>query len=358
LQVTLDNESTLYFASVSLGTPQQSLQLDIDTGSSDIWANSALSTLCQQYSQECSTSGTYNANKSSSYKYTSSDFLIKYADGSYAQGDYATDTLNIGGKNIGSVPFGIGYSSTSSQGILGLGYAANEATVGTSGRIYHNLPEILAGAGLTSSVAYSLWLNDLDANTGSVLFGGVDTEKYQGQLQTLPIIQEAGEYREFFIALTSVTAAGQTIISSSNPVAVLLDSGSSLSYLPDDAAQSLFNVLNAQYNEQSGAAVVDCGLRDSQQTVSFGFSGVTINVPMDELVIVDSVRRGQETCILGMCFAPFTPYPLPPLLRPVSNSSTRHQRRRRLHLRPRRHLPPQRLRSLRSEQQPNLPRPD
>ena len=33
---------------------------------------------------------------------------------------------------------------------------------------------------IINTVAYSLWLNDLDASTGSILFGGIDTEKYTG----------------------------------------------------------------------------------------------------------------------------------------------------------------------------------
>ncbi|KAF2672433.1 candidapepsin-4 precursor, partial [Microthyrium microscopicum] len=300
LQLTLDNEQTLYFANVSLGTPGQSLRLDIDTGSSDLWANSAVSTLCQQYAQQCSASGVYNANSSSTYQYLNSDFYIKYADSSYAQGDYAADTVTMGQTSITSVPFGIGYKSTSAQGILGVGYPTNEASVSTTGKTYQNLPQILAQNKVTNTPSYSLWLNDLDANTGSILFGGVDTEKFTGSLATLPIIKEDGVYREFIIALTGVTAGGQTVLSSSSPVPVLLDSGSSLSYLPTTYAQSLFTIFSATYSSQSGAATVNCNLMSNTATVDFSFSGVTISVPMNELVIVDGTRNGRQVCILGI----------------------------------------------------------
>jgi hypothetical protein len=55
----------------------------------------------------------YNANASTTYHYLNSDFNITYVDGSGALGDYATDTLQIGGKTLKDFQFGIGYSSTS-----------------------------------------------------------------------------------------------------------------------------------------------------------------------------------------------------------------------------------------------------
>ncbi|KAF2397034.1 acid protease [Trichodelitschia bisporula] len=299
VQQVLDNESALYYANITLGTPAQKLRLDIDTGSSDIWCNSAVSSLCQQEQDQCDESGTFNANKSSSYQYVNSAFYIRYADGSAAAGDYAKDTLHFGGQDITGVQFGIGYQSSSAQGILGVGYPINEASIGTTGEAYTNLPALLVQKKLINTAAYSLWLNDLDANTGSILFGGVDTAKYQGDLQTLPIIKESGTYREFVIALSSISAAGQTILND-NPIPVLLDSGSSLSYLPNSLAQAIFTVFDATFDQRAGVAVVDCSLRNSGKTVDFVFSGVKISVGLDELVIIEEVRRGREICILGI----------------------------------------------------------
>jgi Eukaryotic aspartyl protease len=297
VQETLDNEATLYFANLTMGTPAQSLRLDIDTGSSDLWTNSASSDLCQQYSQECATSGTYKANSSSSYSYVNSLFQIKYADGSYAIGDYATDTLHFGGQDITGMQFGIGYNSTSPQGILGVGYTTNEASISTTGKTYNNLPQMMVNQKLTNTAAYSLWLNDLDANTGSILFGGVDSDKYHGELATVPIIKESGAYREFIVGLSSVTAANQVIFNS--PIPVLLDSGSSLSYLPTNYAEAIFKIFDATYDNNAGAAVVNCNMMNSASTVDFSFSGAKISVPMNELVIVDGYHRGTAVCILG-----------------------------------------------------------
>jgi hypothetical protein len=295
---TLDNEDTLYFANVTMGTPAQTLRLDIDTGSSDLWTNAASSDLCSS-SNQCRASGTFDANSSSTYKYVNSDFYIKYADSSYAIGDYAKDTLHIGGSDISGVQFGIGYNSSSAQGILGVGYETNEAAISIDGKTYPNLPSLLVSSGKINSAAYSLWLNDYDANEGSILFGGVDSDKFHGDLATLPIIKEDGVYQEFIIGLSSLTAGGQSIFKN-NPMPVLLDSGSSLSYLPDSYAQALYSIFNAQYDSQSGAAIINCNMASSTATVDFNFSGATISVPMNELVVIDGYQRGRPVCILGM----------------------------------------------------------
>lgn len=301
LQASLDNEETLYFVNVSLGTPAQSLRLDIDTGSSDLWANSPDSEICQSRGDICGESGTFDANSSSTYSYVNSAFFIKYADGTFASGDYGKDKLSIGGQTITNMQFGIGINSTSQNGILGIGYEALEVQVSMTGKSYSNLPARLVDDGVIQSNAYSLWLNDLDANTGSILFGGVDSDKYHGSLATLPIVQEQGQYVEFLIALTGLSAGSNTIFNdTSNAVAVLLDSGSSLSYLPDDYVNSLFSTFNADYRSSEGVAIVDCSLADDSRTVDFTFSGPTISVSLSELVIVAAVDRGNPVCILGI----------------------------------------------------------
>jgi hypothetical protein len=107
-----------------------------------------------------------NANSSSTYKFVSSNFSISYVDGSGASGDYVTDTLQIGGQSLKNFQFGVGYSSTTSQGVLGIGYSLNEAQVNDGGQPYPNLPQAMANAGLIQTPAFSLWLNDLASSTG------------------------------------------------------------------------------------------------------------------------------------------------------------------------------------------------
>jgi hypothetical protein len=285
--------------------------MHIDTGSSDLWCNSASSSLCQQNSNPCASSGTYDSSSSSTYKLVNNNFNISYVDGSGASGDYVTDTLRIGGQTLSNFQFGVGTTSTSSEGVLGIGYTSNEIQVNRNQQqAYPNLPAAMLDTGLIQANAYSLWLNDLDAGTGQILFGGVNTAKYTGSLQTVPIIQEYGSYYEFIIALTGVgIGSSSTSSSSSLPAPVLLDSGSSLIYLPDDLATEIYDQVNAVYDSNAGAAYVDCSLANTGSSISFSFSGATISVAYSELVLSGGTNsdgqqltfsNGVPACIFGI----------------------------------------------------------
>ncbi|KAK0923323.1 hypothetical protein LTR91_024021 [Friedmanniomyces endolithicus] len=303
VQEKLDNEETLYFMNATVGTPAQDLRLHIDTGSSDLWVNVANSKLCSSQGNACGASGTYAPNSSSTYQYINSDFNITYVDGSGSSGDYVSDKVQFGGVTLENQQLGIGYSSTSAEGIIGIGYPINEvATQYNGGNSYPNVPQHLMQNGDINSNAYSLWLNDLDASTGSILFGGVNTDKFTGELGTLPIIREQGYYAEFIIALTAVGANG-TNGSIANNIATpaLLDSGSSLMYLPNDIVQTIYNDVGAQYDSSQGAAFVNCNLAKSSATIDFTFSSPTIRVAMSELVIVAGYdSHNSPLCIIGI----------------------------------------------------------
>ncbi|TQS34388.1 hypothetical protein Golomagni_05231 [Golovinomyces magnicellulatus] len=301
----LDNHDTLYFFNITIGTPPQKLRLHLDTGSSDLWVNTPKSRLCSQGSGPCKETGEYNANISSTYKFVASNFNISYVDGSGAEGDYVNDDIMIGTAKIKNFQFGVGYSSSSSQGILGIGYSINEVQVGRARKKpYPNLSMRMVKDGLIKSNAYSIWLNDLDASTGSILFGGIDTAQYVGPLQTVPIQKVGGVHSEFLITMTGLSI-GNKVISNDMAQAVLLDSGSSLTYLPDDIVESIYELMGAKYDPSDQAAYVPCSYAQSSVTLNFAFSGPVIKVDMSELVIPISSSKNQlddetSACLFGI----------------------------------------------------------
>lgn len=203
---------------------------------------------------------------------------------------------------------GIKYSDVCAAGVVGIGYPSNEAQVGRNGEsTYPNLPKAMVSKGLIKSNAYSLWLNDLYSNTGSILFGGVNTGKYHGSLQTLPVQKVNGLYSEFIIALTAVAVSSSSkthqYSSSSLPAAVLLDSGSSLTYLPDPIVADIFNDLGVTYDSSSGIGYVPCSLAKQDLKVSYTFTSPTINVAIHELVLNAGnvyFRNGDRACVFGI----------------------------------------------------------
>lgn len=278
-----------------------------------MWANAKSSQICTYKENPCAGSGTYNANSSSTYKYVSSNFNVSYADGSGASGDYVTDTLSIGGKSITGLQYGVGYDSSSPQGILGIGYGDDESQVNRyNQKAYANLPQAMANEGLIQSNAYSLWLNDLDASTGSILFGGVDTNKYHGALQSLPAQKVGGVYAEFIITLSGISLSDNgknTSLNTDLPTPVILDSGSSLMYLPNDLATAIYQAVGAQYSQSVGAALANCNLANQKISLDFTFTSPTISVPMSELIIQASINtpgnsgssaNNEQLCVFGI----------------------------------------------------------
>jgi len=294
VRADLDNDGVLYYVNFTLGTPPQNLRAALDTGSSDLWVNTPDSDLCMSQGNPCSDSGTFSSSSSSSFTALDTSFLVKYGDGTKASGKYATDTLTIGNTTVTQFQFGVSSVSTSSDAVFGIGYPRLESQVQVADlQPYDNLPAKLLSSGTIASGAYSLWLNDLDASTGSVLFGGVDTAKFTGTLTSLPIQSNAGVYDQIMITLTSMTFNGSAL-ADGLAHAVLLDSGTSLTYLPDTIVTKLYTLTSAQYDSSSGGAYVPCSLAGSGLSVSFNFSSTVISVGMDELVISMSDPNGNS----------------------------------------------------------------
>lgn len=260
-----------------------------------MWLNTPSSRLCSLKKQPCSESLTYNANSSSTYAYVGNYFNISYVDGTGAAGDYATDTMRFSGVNITSFQFGIGYESTSTQNVLGIGYPSNEVQVMRAGlKPYQNLPVKMASEGLVASSAYSLYLNDLNAQTGNVLFGGVDLDRFQGNLVTVPIQKTGSIYSQFFITMTGLDV-GSTNVGKDLALAVLLDSGSSLAYLPNDMVTKIYQLVGASYQESEGAAFVPCSLRNQNATMTFKFSSpASITVNLNEMILNLTDASGEQ----------------------------------------------------------------
>ena len=296
-----------------MGTPPQNFRFHLDTGSSDLWTNVASSDFCvnDQASQPsndiaCSVSGSYAANDSSTYKYISSAFQIQYADGSQASGDYVSDIVRIGGISLAYQQFGVGYVSSSAEGVMGIGYVKLEAQYqdARGSRVaitYPNIPQSMVDQGYIKSNAYSLWLDDIYSSTGNILFGGVDTAKYQGSLRTLDIVQEGNGPLEMLVSLDSIvyqTSKGG-VVAMANTTTVLLDSGATLTYVPDGTATIIYNAVGAQYSSRYGLAFVPCSVANSTDTLAFYFGGKLITVSMAEMVIPGGINRNLD-CTFGI----------------------------------------------------------
>ena len=151
--------------------------------------------------------------------------------------------------------------------------------------------------------AYSIFLNRENSPTGSIIFGGVDTEKFSGKLSTLPVQKEDGVFQELLVRLSSVSYAGKT----GAPSDALLDTGSPLTYLQKNAAQALRVAVKAEYDEKGDHHYVSCKLKGSKDTIKFSFDGTIINAPLGSFVLdpdpdlpFSSPKTGEVLCGWGI----------------------------------------------------------
>jgi len=255
---------------------------------------------------------------SDSFRVVNQDFEINYVDGSHSIGEYISEVFGIGNVRLENTTMGLGLDTDIPYGLVGVGYAVNEASVADR-IVYPNLPIVMREEGHIATNAYSLWLNDLDAGTGSILFGGIDTDKYEGSLTRLSVKEDSqtGTFSSFIVELTSLQAhsssGSDTLPSSSYPVDVVLDSGTTYSYIPQELAEEVWREVGAQYISQHEIAAIPCGMASSSGYFTFGFGGEggpSIKVGMDELVIVppSGGYNDNDICPFGIQNSTAKPY--------------------------------------------------
>ncbi|CCC06276.1 hypothetical protein SMACR_00494 [Sordaria macrospora] len=316
-----------YFATCEMGTPGQKVTLQLDTGSSDVWVPDSTASVCNQGACDL---GSFDTSRSKTYKVVGkNEFDISYVDGSSSKGDYFTDVFKIGGATVTNLTMGLGAKTDIAYGLVGVGYANNEAIVSNAQSLdaqYPNLPVTMVDDGLINTIAYSLWLNDLDSSEGNILFGGIDTKKYKGDLTRIKIYpSNNGYYFSFIVAMTQLQAispsGNDTLTSDEFPIPVVLDSGTTLSYLPQDLVEQVWHEVGADYSSRLQLAVIPCSKKTSKGYFSFQFAGPDgprINVRMDELVLdltsgnppkyTSGPHKGQDVCEFGIQNFTSAPY--------------------------------------------------
>ncbi len=317
VQAGLDNALVLYLINVTVGTPPQPFSLQLDTGSSDIWFPTKDADVCQQSAQDCPL-GIYDAASSSTLVVDQNlpPFQIEYVDGTKISGQYISDVLNIGSTQLTNMTMAAATRlNAEGIGIMGIGFDFGESGVQTANFQYPNVIDVLQAEGFINRRAYSLWLDDIESLTGSILFGGVDTDKYHGNLVGLPIQPDSrtNQIESFSVAWTGLTITGSgnnADMSPQQPTAAILDSGSTIMLLPDEIANNILQGVGAVTDPTYGA-VVPCGLADDDLTFSFTFGGqggAMVNISIAEFLTpitfqdgsTAQLDNGKEACSFGV----------------------------------------------------------
>lgn len=322
----LENEYSMYMATIQLGTPGQPIKVSLDTGSSDLWVPAEVET-----ETKGNIYGTFNATKSKTYKKYKDNFKVTYGDLSSAIGEWGHDTISLNNITIPGLKFGYATKSSSAvSGVFGIGLKSNEASswilrasdrgdialshkqleeLGMGGFYYDNYPLMLKQKGYVNKVGYSLYLNSSDSQSGSILFGAVDEAKYHDELKVLDLVNiddtgsKVNTTVAFFVHLDEIAVDNATYINSnsskesnsSSRYSALLDSGTSLIYAPDNIAKALQEKY-ATFDKVYKHPVCDC--TQDGPDFKFQFEDKTINVPFLDLLF--KVSETSNVCMFGI----------------------------------------------------------
>ncbi|KAI1085432.1 acid protease [Whalleya microplaca] len=301
--VPLANRSDVaYYAKLDIGTPPQEVYVQLDTGSFELWVNPDCSDLEGSADVRfCKAVGHYNPSSSSTAAKVTGTKVLRYGIGS-ANIQYVTDDIGLSGTDarLEGIQFGVATGTVDEfSGILGIGHGDNVTIP------YKNFVDQLADQGVTDTKAFSLALGSKDEQEGVVIFGGLDTGKFTGTLETLPIIpakESPDQVPRYWVNMTSLglnPPSGKKKQYTNTTLAVFLDSGATLTLLPTTLANSIAADFGAKAMDANGFFPVDCALNGLPGTVDFSFGNITIQVPYNEFIRELQTGFGTQ-CFLGI----------------------------------------------------------
>jgi aspergillopepsin I len=261
------NESE-YLSPVSIGG--QTLHLDFDTGSADLWVFSA-----DLPSSETSGHSLFDPSKSSTWSdYEGGSWQIQYGDGSSASGTVGFDTVNIGGATATKQAVELATSISGSfeqdvnnDGLVGLGFSnINTVKPQAQKTFWENIKDDLAQPVFTANLE--------DNASGTYTFGEIDSSEYTGDIYYTDIDNSNG-FWEF--SSTSYAINGQTAQNSGASPAIA-DTGTSLLLLDDAVVSAYYSAVSgAQQSESQGGYIYDCSATLPSLGVAIGDHIVTLN---------------------------------------------------------------------------------
>ncbi|CDK29971.1 unnamed protein product [Kuraishia capsulata CBS 1993] len=305
----INNMETYYQMNISVGTPGQDMAVLLDTGSSDLWLYDSAAKYCSKLAtstssvatastdllygatpsdfinpkfDNCGGIGGFDSDKSSTFHRNKTEFLIKYGDNTTAEGYWGRDLVTIGDTKISNLTFAVA-AFTNSTPVFGIGLPGAETTFGeyfiaSENYTYENLPAKMATEGLINTPAYSLFLNDVDEDVGSVLFGGVDHSKYSGNLTTVKVVDWDGGL-QVTVSEIDIQKGDKVAAFAQGKYLALLDSGTTLTYLPNELYETFQEFTNATWDDNIEQYYYDCD-EIADTTISFDFTGAKIEVPL------------------------------------------------------------------------------
>ncbi|KAJ6445302.1 Multidrug resistance protein 2 [Purpureocillium lavendulum] len=257
-----------YLAAVKIGTPAQTLNLDFDTGSSDLWVFSTLTP-----SNEVNGQTLYDPKKSSTAKLLSGEtWSISYGDGSSSSGTVYSDVVNVGGLSVKAQAVETAkkvsseFTGDPGSGLLGLAFSSiNTVSPRQQKTFFDNASPNLQSPLFTADLKHQ-------AN-GKYNFGYIDSSAHTGSIVYTPVDSSQGFWTW---TSTGYSVGGSRLTRES--IDGIADTGTTLLLLPDDVVDAYYREVDgASYDDSQGGYTFSCGT--TLPNFTFGVESSTITVP-------------------------------------------------------------------------------
>ncbi|KAK1585826.1 eukaryotic aspartyl protease [Colletotrichum navitas] len=306
---------------VGIGNPPQIVRMVLDTGSSDLIAAETGSTVCKSPEQQCTRSktglvlGSFDPRQSEGAERVTGQALdTSFGTGESYKGPMVKETLTLGGAQVSAAQIGLmetGYipPNTPSFSVFGIGPMGNEGTA----KRYVNVPARMKEAGVISRNAFGIYLNDFRGSDGSITFGGIDTAKFDGKLQEMPLVRDAnGKFGHLLVSFSSMSVSGQAGTGAPaqatnfvpQPIPALLDTGNPALDLSPEVVTRMARALRIGTRRDGDVTLlnpVPCSWGDSMSLVlGFNQDTVKMSVPFSVLMVPLQGKGGAA----GQCSMP------------------------------------------------------
>lgn len=275
----------------------QTLVLDFDTGSADMWIMNS------QLPPEATVGHmVFDTSRSPSFKLMEgASFNISYGDSSFSYGPVGTDTVDIGGTVVENQAFGLptGLSDsfihdTTSNGLVGLAFSSLSTVKPEKQKnFFENVAESLDEPVMTSLLK--------GGSGGEYEFGTIDTTKYQGEMVNVSVDISNG-FWQFESAKFSIGDGNGDLQDIKTPTSIV-DTGTSLMLVSPDVAEAYYaQVEGAVLSKGAGGFVYPCDSELPSLFVALGGEGMA-RIPGSDMTFGQAgtnITTGQALCFGGL----------------------------------------------------------
>lgn len=253
-----DHGDLEYLVPVKIGSPAQTLNLDFDTGSSDLWVFSSETDQASAQGHDI-----YDIEKSTSAKkLDGATWSITYGDQSSSSGDVYTDKVTVGGLTVDAQAVESAqkvsdqFAKGANDGLLGLAFSSINTVKPQPQKTWFD--------NISGDLDAPLFVADLKHNEpGSYVFGSIPSEASN------VIYADVDDSQGFWSFQTSVKGGSS--------FSAIADTGTTLLLADQSVTEAYYKqVPGAELDQQEGGYVFDCSTKLPDFTFTVGEGEITV----------------------------------------------------------------------------------